>query len=162
MKANTAQKVLEYLQKHSPVNTFRLSRDLKINRIEVIKIVKELASQGLAKFKSDVAAIVKKEEQKKGDESSRISAMKALDDAHPDRVFRFCNGLNAKNLHELLAAFQTITDGVYQYHANNEKNDFSNWIKDVLGDEELASSLKMRSREEAIIILETRIKQLKG
>lgn len=47
-------KILEYLDKHGPVNTFRLSRDFGIDRAGLISVVKKLTKEGLTKFKSGV------------------------------------------------------------------------------------------------------------
>lgn len=186
MKLESAcRKILEYLQSHGPTNTYRLSAILKVDRLKLISIIEELVKEGLTEFSSNIARIARvgteenivtslisapniariarvgKEQLRVKDKTEAHSILK-LPDASPGKEFHFCNGIHVKNLDELLTALKTIDDGVYQYHANNEKNDFSNWIKDVLGDEELASSLKMRNREEAVIILEARIKQLKG
>ena len=148
----THNKILEYLKKHGSANTFRLSRHLGIDRIELIEIIDELATKGLAKFKSGVVT---------GFKEDKKLAEKILSDASSDKEFRFCNGLHIKNLHELLLAFETIEDDVYQFHANKEKNDFSNWVKDVFEDEELASNLRIKGREEVIGILNDRIDYLK-
>ena len=144
----THNKILEYLKKHGSANTFRLSKHLGIDRIELIEIIDELSRKGLVKFKSGVVMGFKEDEK---------LAMKILSDAGSDKEFRFCNGLHIKNLNELLLAFETIEDDVYQFHANNEKNDFSSWAKDVFEDEELASNIRMKDREEAIGILNDRI-----
>ncbi|MEK6869488.1 MAG: hypothetical protein AABX74_04615 [Nanoarchaeota archaeon] len=148
----THNKILEYLKKHGSANTFRLSKHLGIDRIELIRLIDELAKKGLAKFKSGVVT---------GFKEDKKLAEKILSDASSDKEFRFCNGLHIKNLHELLLAFETIEDDVYQFHANNEKNDFSSWIKDVFEDEELASNLRMKDREEVIGILNDRIDYLR-
>jgi len=159
MKIEAAQKkILEYLQKHGPVNTFRLSRYLKTDRIELIKIIEELTGEGLATFKSDVVARVKKQEEKENIKQTFPS--KILDDVHPNKEFCFCNGLHVKNLQELLTALETINDAIYQFHVNNEKNDFSNWIRVVIEDFGLAYGLKNANKQEAITILKDRIEQL--
>ena len=41
----THNKILEYLKKHGSANTFRLSRHLGIDRIELIEIIDELATK---------------------------------------------------------------------------------------------------------------------
>ncbi len=92
----THNKILEYLKKHSSANTFRLSKHLGMDRIELIRLVDELATKGLAKFKSGVVT---------GFKEDKKSAMKILSDAGSDKEFRFCNGLHVKNMHELLLAF---------------------------------------------------------
>jgi len=150
--------ILEYLQKHSPVNTFRLSRHLGIDRIELIKIIEKLTNEGFAKFEH--GAVTKVSDKPEGTKELP-KAIKILGNTHPHHEFHFCNGLYVKNLHELLLAFETITDDVYGYHANEQKNDFSSWIKDVFEDEELASNLRIKDKEEAIAILNDRLEFLK-
>lgn len=163
MNHETARKkVLEYLQSHGPTNTYRLSAILKIDRLKLISIIEELAKEGLTEFSSNIVRIARAREEQKGRDKPKTHSAPKLSDASPGKEFHFCTGLHAKNLDELASALKTIDDNAYQYHAHNEKNDFSNWIKDVLGDDKLASSLKIRNREEAIIILGARIKQLKG
>ena len=164
MKTEDAQKkILEYLQKHGPVNTFRLSGYLKTDRIELMKIIEELTREGLATFKSDIVTRVKEQEEK--EDIKQAFSSKLLGDVNPNKEFCFCNGLHVKNLHELLMALETIKDDIYQFHANNEKNDFSKWINEVIGDSELASKLKklkIANKQEAITILKDRIEQLKA
>ena len=161
MKIEAAQKkILEYLQKHGTVNTFKLSRYLRTDRIELIKIIEELTREGLATFKSDVVARVRGQEEK--EDIKQAFPSKILGDVNPDKEFCFCDGLHVKNLHELLMAFETINDYIYQFHANNEKNDFSRWINEVIRDSELASKLKIVNNQEAITILKDRIEQLKA
>ena len=156
----THNKILEYLQRHGSVNTFRLSRHLKTDRTELIKLIEELTKEGLTTLKSGTVRGYK-ERKEKDNENLQILALKVLGNAHSDKEFCFCNGLHTKNLNELLIAFETIENDVYQFHANNEKNDFSSWVKDVFEDEELASNLKMKDREEVIGILKDRIDYLK-
>ena len=45
-------------------------------------------------------------------------------------------------MEELSDAFSGMTDETFVYHANAEKNDFSNWARDVIQDEKLARDLK--------------------
>ncbi len=53
MKLQPARKkILEYLQEYGSSNTFKLSRDLKIERSELISLVEELTKEGLTKFRS--------------------------------------------------------------------------------------------------------------
>ncbi len=53
---------------------------------------------------------------------------------HDDRVI--------KNLTELVDCLTNMTEEVFRHHVTSEKNDFSNWVRDVLDDERLASKLK--------------------
>lgn len=55
----------------------------------------------------------------------------------------WCNdGRILRNLYDLAKALDEMSDEVFKYHANNEKNDFSNWVGEVLLDPGLAKALK--------------------
>ena len=153
------KKVLSYLQNHGRTNTYKLSRDLKTDRIELIKRVEELKDENFVEFKSNVIETKHKQEEQK---IQKELALKILGDVSPAHCFYLCNGTILKNLDGLLNALQNIDDEVYEYHANNEKNDFCNWIKDIVGDTELAFNLKMKSKPEAINILKARIEYVKN
>ena len=58
-----------------------------------------------------------------------------------ENVFRCCDGRTFRNMEELSHAFSTMGDEGFTYHANTEKNDFSNWVKDVIKDEKLARDI---------------------
>ena len=178
------KKLLAYLQNYNKANTYRLSRHLEIDRIELLNIIEELKNANLVEFKSNIVfvpeiapqeilAIKEKEENilKTNNIEARRKrikqkiqkdlALKILGDVNPAHCFYMCNGTILKNLEELLNALENIDDESYRFHANNEKNDFSSWIKDVLGDEELASNLRIKDKEEATLILKDRIDYLK-
>ena len=178
------KKVLSYLQNHGRTNTYKLSRDLKTDRIELIKRVDELKDENLVEFKSNMVmlpeivisreVLATEEKGEDTDEAANIEtkhkqqeiqkdfALNTLRDVNPSHCFYLCNGAILKNLDDMLNALQNIDDEVYEYHANNEKNDFCNWIKDIVGDAELAFNLKMKSKPEAINILKARIEYVKN
>lgn len=179
------KKILLHLKNHGRANTYKLSRDLKIDRIELIKRVEELKGENLVEFKSnmvmlpeiaasqevlateekdeDTVEVIKIEtkQKQKEQEIQKDIALKILGDVNPSNYFYLCNGAILKNLDDMLNTLQNIDDEVYKYHANNEKNDFCNWIKDVVSDAELAFNLKMKSKTEAINILKARIEYLR-
>jgi len=64
-----------------------------------------------------------------------------LGNVHPDFNFKIKNGGEFKNLRELVKALDGMDDKIFQHHVNNKSNDFSNWIKDILKDEDLAEEL---------------------
>lgn len=47
---NTSNKVLEYLKKKGKANTFKIARELKIDRPKVLRIIKELVEKHKAEF----------------------------------------------------------------------------------------------------------------
>lgn len=80
-----------------------------------------------------------------------------------EKCFWVNNGWIIRNLEELPIALDNMNDKTFNYHVNRNKNDFSNWIGDVIGDKILANALeKVRDRRDAIKIVKGRIKQLKG
>jgi hypothetical protein len=61
-----------------------------------------------------------------------------------DKAFYVKNGPVVSSLKELGDAFENdeISDDAFQFHMNNNNNDFLNWINGVYGDQELVKSLK--------------------
>lgn len=61
-----------------------------------------------------------------------------------DKVFYVKNGPVIGSLKELASALEKdeITDEAFQFHLNNNNNDFLNWIGGVYGDQQLIKSLK--------------------
>ena len=79
-----------------------------------------------------------------GDEMSnvtKVAARKMLSDVPPEKVFWCCDGKTFKNMPELAAGLKEMSDETFRYHSNETKTDFSNWVKDVIGDEELSRNL---------------------
>ncbi|MFA5309145.1 MAG: hypothetical protein WC370_06620 [Dehalococcoidales bacterium] len=85
-----------------------------------------------------------------------------LGDVPVEKRFWCHDGRYLKNLEELQEALKQMTDDVFQYHANAEKTDFSNWVNDVIGDEKLSRDLlKCTCRTEATSAVAARVKYLK-
>lgn len=70
-----------------------------------------------------------------------IDARKILANVNPKFYFWVCDGQIIKNLQELTNALNKMNSNVYRYHTNKEKNDFKEWIKDVLNDPLLAREI---------------------
>lgn len=86
-----------------------------------------------------------------------------LADVPPDKQFWCSDGRELKNLAELEAALNEMSDDTFRSHTNETKNDFSNWVKDVIGDEKLARDLqKSTTRIQAATNVASRIAWLKG
>lgn len=73
----------------------------------------------------------------------------------PENYFILCTGEGIKDLTELLEKLKTIDDSTFAHHVNENKNDFSNWIRHVFGNHELADTISFfNDREETIKALE--------
>ena len=59
------------------------------------------------------------------------------------------NGETLKDIKELHKSLTKMDDSVFNHHVNQERNDFSNWIRNVHKNESLAEKiLSMKSKEE--------------
>ena len=66
--------------------------------------------------------------------------------------FRFVNGLVVTNLWQLKQALLTLDEDSLVHHVNAHKNDLSMWIKEVIGDVELATVLKKQTHRWGLIV----------
>ncbi|MBI4295835.1 MAG: hypothetical protein HY667_01815 [Chloroflexi bacterium] len=74
--------------------------------------------------------------------TAKVRKVNRLADVPPDKRF-YCNdGRIFNNLEDLASALKVMSDDTFRYHANESKNDFSNWISDVIGDGKLARDLR--------------------
>lgn len=69
----------------------------------------------------------------------------------PSRYFYFCNQKSAKNMPQFIAAVKKLNDEEFKHHVNSDKNDFYNWVNDVVGDKELAEKLKDKTEKSQIL-----------
>lgn len=69
-------------------------------------------------------------------------AEKRLGDVSQEEQFWCHDGRYLKNLQELEAALEQMAEDTFRYHVNETKSDFSNWVRDVIGDEKLARDLR--------------------
>lgn len=79
-------------------------------------------------------------------------------DVPKEYAFRCHDGAILRNVKELGDTFNTITDEAYVFHANAKKNDFSNWVEDIIKDGMLANDLqKATNRAQAAKLVANRI-----
>ncbi len=57
-------------------------------------------------------------------------------------VFWCHDGQVFRDIDDLVNGFDMMSDETYYYHANDQKNDFSCWIIDIIRDEKLGQDLK--------------------
>jgi len=75
-------------------------------------------------------------------ETLKQEAKRLLADVPEENVFWCHDSCVMHNMKELGDALNTMTDETYAFHANTEKNDFTNWVRDVIKDERLAKDLQ--------------------
>lgn len=95
--------------------------------------------------------------------TKKVEAQQILQNVSEDKVFWASNGSVLRNLTDLAVVLENMGIEHYKHHVNYEKNDFSNWLKDVVKDEILAKDLvHARNKESAIKKVKERIVLLKG
>ena len=85
---------------------------------------------------------------------SKEMAEKLLGNVAPERCFWLSDGQALNNLSDLDKSLKGMKKEVFQHHVNKEKNDFANWIKDIVGDEELskkAAASKTKAAVERVV-----------
>ncbi len=84
-----------------------------------------------------------------------------LDDVPGDKVFWCHDGRVVKNMAELGNALKEMTNDTFEYHLNSERNDFSTWVRDVIGDTTLAGQLeRVASQATALKRVEMRLRSI--
>ncbi len=79
-------------------------------------------------------------------------------DVPKEYAFRCHDGLILQSLKQLGSALNSMTDEIYVFHANTEKNDFSNWVRDIIRDERLVKDLqKVTNRAQAAKLVANRM-----
>jgi hypothetical protein len=72
----------------------------------------------------------------------------------PEFYFWLCDGRLIKDLEELTQVMKDMKDDVFNFHVNDYKNDFSNWIRDIIKNEKLAQEVsKTKTKKDAYEIL---------
>ncbi len=71
----------------------------------------------------------------------------------PEHYFNLANGQVLKDLTELKNALKTMDENTFSHHVNENRNDFANWVKDVIKDENLAEQISHARTKEDILKL---------
>ena len=61
---------------------------------------------------------------------------------HPDKTFKTRTGAELWGLQDLLDFLEIMDEETFKHHVSSHKNDFATWIKDIIGDGELAKRLR--------------------
>ena len=92
----------------------------------------------------------------------KLDAAKILARVPEEYVFWCQDGRIFRDMLELGEAFANMSDETFVFHSNSEKNDFANWVRDIIKDEKLARDLMNSSdREQAAKRVAERVDYLK-
>ncbi|HSU72484.1 MAG TPA: transketolase family protein [Candidatus Binatia bacterium] len=93
--------------------------------------------------------------------TAKSAAQRVLGAVPQDVTFKVRNGMVIRSIPELHKAVLAMDQATFQYHVNDQRNDFAQWIEDVQQDHELAHVLKNARTKAAVVrLLGTRIGQL--
>ena len=94
----------------------------------------------------------------KAQRPAKKPAAKLLAKVPQEYVFWCHDGGVFTDIYDLVEGLKTMSDETFAYHSNLEKHDFSNWIRDMMEDGELADALAAAAdRTEAVTCILTRI-----
>ena len=94
-----------------------------------------------AKVKSERFELtMKSEEAPKGRVEITIRK-KVLGEAPEEYHFVVADGSKLKSIYELVDALGMMEEDIFRHHVNEFKNDFSNWIRDVFEEPDLAKEV---------------------
>jgi hypothetical protein len=86
-------------------------------------------------------ALLKAQPKPKRQAVPKEGAQKFLAIVPEEYIFWCCDGSTFRDIKELADGLAAMSEDVFTSHVNSEKNDFYNWVRDVIKDEELASEL---------------------
>ena len=87
----------------------------------------------------------------------RSQAERYLARVPDEKAFWLHDGRVLRDMKDLRDALAGISEEDYKYHTGESKNDFSNWVREVIGDEHLARDLGSASdKEQAARIVDER------
>ena len=91
-----------------------------------------------------------------------IIRKKVLGEAPEEHHFVVADGRKLKSIMELADALETMSEEIFRHHANEFRNDFSAWVKDVFYEHSLAEDISMAKNklETQIAILRRLVKEL--
>lgn len=80
--------------------------------------------------------------------SAKKTKARVIKEAKPEQCFWVNNGPICKTHADLKKALNAMTKEQYAYHTKGGRNDFANWLTDVMGHHDCAARLK-KSRTQA-------------
>jgi len=109
--------------------------------------------KAVKKSKAVKKAAKKKPAKAKGGVYIRVKS-NILGEAPKEFEFYLSDGRRLKNVFELVDALEDMSSDLFEEHVNEMKNDFSNWIKDVFKEHDVAKEIqRMKDRIEMQKIL---------
>jgi hypothetical protein len=128
-------------------------------------VIKDKVEEIKKKRAFDKTSGYRRDEKKRGEIMPRRlgkeQARHFLRAVSPERAFWVNNGHVLNTLAELSGELKIIGQETFEHHVNKEKNDFENWIRNVVGDLKLAKDIsKIKTSKAALKKVDARIRYL--
>ena len=81
---------------------------------------------------------------------TKEEALRYLSEVAPERCFWVNNGPVLKKLEDLANFLPNMSEETFKHHVSRDKNDFSSWINDIVGDKTLANELLSSKSKDSI------------
>lgn len=126
---------------------------LNTQKIETSSVEQEVPKTELKKKprKAPIKKKNKREVKKTIKTKPVLEIKKEITINDPAKYFYFCNNANAKNLTEFISIVEKLNEDEFKCHVNPEKNDFYNWVNEVIGDKNLAGKIKNETDRNKIV-----------
>lgn len=128
------------------------SKEVKKAKLEAVKEKQKIIREKIpddrfnTKIEKEAIAHFKKLEQdhKIAADQLRqaINDAKKLEEIKPENYFYLRTGTPVRSLKELAEVLKFMSDQDFKYHVNDKKNDFANWIRDILKKRSLAEKIR--------------------
>jgi len=109
------------------------------------------------KARADYEVEMKKQAAKRGEEEGEAKKEEKANlfrkDVSPDKILKLVNGMLVINMASLYDEIAAMKDEDFEKHVNTEKNDFARWVRDAVGDKELAEHLELTTSKQEILDL---------
>jgi len=93
---------------------------------------------------------------------AECAAVLLSDVKHADHYFYLNNSIPIKNLCELSEHLKEIDENTFRNHVNDERNDFSAWVSNIIGDKTLGKKLsELDDKEEISKAVDIRVDYIK-
>ena len=76
-----------------------------------------------------------------GESMNCLKKSKLLPSCQSDKRFYVCDGTHYSNYYEFFNGLKTMEEKTFIYHANENKNDFASWVRNVFEDHRLAKEI---------------------
>ena len=107
-----------------------------------------IRAKGVLLFKKEVILMVKKAKKKTASSKKSDAKHKIIKNVKPELSFIVVDGRTIRSLPQLALEMDNMAEHIFQHHVNEARNDIANWIRDVIGEIELADRLSGISTKE--------------